>query len=89
MAKHPSSTELYVLHEHIEAKKASDGYNKIYAGTGKEIPPEDMKRFQENADNLVKKHGKAFRKEYGWAMIAVGITDDKKKFGFDDIEQAV
>lgn len=85
VVQHPTSARLYVEHEHIEAWKAADGYNRVHGGTIKEIPLQDLQKFHDNADQLIGRYGQAFGCDYGWAAIALnrgGAT-------FADIEREV
>ena len=60
--------ERYMLHAAIERQKLASELQKFESFTGiNTIPPEDFEKTQTEGDRLVKRFGKSFGKDFGWA----------------------
>jgi hypothetical protein len=79
--------ERYVLHQAVEAKRASDDYQKCQPRLGYEpLANEEIESVQKSYDAVIARYGADFAKgDYGWAGHHLG----KVKATFKDIEAAV
>lgn len=77
--------ERYLLHEHIEAWKAAEQFQR-YARKLHEsrFSRAEMARLRRTRDTLEKQFEKEFRNNYGWAAAALGLKNPT----FTDIEAA-
>jgi hypothetical protein len=77
-----SLSKRYLDYAVIETKKEMDVYLRNYTSLGfEEISKDRQESIQTNYDNILKKHGKDFCEDYGWA----GIVLSKKKSNLHDI----
>lgn len=80
------TAERYLLHEAIESHKAALSYQEHCDCLGyKPMTKSEIAQLEQNRDGLIKRFGKDFKGNYGWAAVALG----KKSPGFKDIEDAV
>ncbi len=78
--------ERYLLHECIESCKAAAQYQQYCARIRYEpFTDEEIAAMERDRANLIKRFGKAYGKEYGWAAEALSIKEPR----FNDIERAV
>lgn len=83
--------EQYLEHEHIEAYRAADEYQRHCKRLGYQPYTEsDMKAFRRERDRLLKKYGKDFEQDYGWAVDTLRTTNPsfKGRTSFAQIERA-
>lgn len=75
----------YLLHADIESHKAMKQYEQHYAALGLRTPiPSDMRKVERRKEALLKKYGKDFYNDYGWASGALG----KSRPTFAELEAA-
>lgn len=85
-SREDDTAERYLLHEAIESYKASLGYQEHYECLGYEpMTKNKIAQLKQNMDALIKRFGKDFKGDYGWAAVALG----KRNPTFKDIEDAV
>ncbi|OAH98874.1 hypothetical protein A1353_21870 [Methylomonas methanica] len=78
--------EKYIQHESIDIYKSAVQYNEYYTRLGAErITDAEMMAVEQKYIELIKKYGKNYGYEYGWAADAINM----KKPSFRDIETAV
>jgi hypothetical protein len=78
--------ERYLLHHQIESMKAAAQYQQHCGKLGKpSLSKREMKQHQRIGDKLVKRFGKPYRTDWGWAADAL----KKERPTFTDIEDAV
>ena len=78
--------EKYLNHEYVESARAANQYKKYYRSLGfKPIQKEELKNFEEKKQLLLKRYGKDFLYDYGWASKIL----DNSKPKFTDIEKFV
>lgn len=79
IAKHGNATaERYICHTAIEEFKAANVYQKHCETLGYEkLTAESFGAIQEKYEYYINKFGKSYRKQNGWASVALGIDDPK------------
>ena len=77
--------ERYTEHQIVESYKGALEYGAVHAKLGYDpIPPKEMDQIEKQYDNIIKKHGKAFGAQYGWAAKDL----NGKQPTFKEIEKA-
>jgi hypothetical protein len=75
----------YLDHANVEARKAALKYRDVYEKLGYEaIPESELASIESSYQDVLKKHGKTFKEEYGWASEAL----HNPRPNFSDIERA-
>ncbi|MCW3058816.1 MAG: hypothetical protein JWQ02_637, partial [Capsulimonas sp.] len=78
--------ERYLLHNHIESRKAALQYQDNYMRFGLlPIPEEKLIKIEEKYQSLIDRYGHDYRTDYGWAGSAFGNS----RPSFADIERNV
>ena len=83
--------ERYMLHAAIERHKLASDLQKFQSFIGvNTIPPEEFEKNQLERDNLVKRFGKSFGRDFGWAACLFGgkaptMRDIERSVGFDHL----
>jgi Family of unknown function (DUF5677) len=81
-----SCAERYRDHQIVESQKGAQEYDAIYARLGYDpIPAEEMDSIRKEYENAIRKHGRTFSGQYGWAAQDLNL----KQPTFKDIEKAV
>lgn len=77
--------ERYIDHHSVEAYRAANQYQSYYARMGyTPIDDLEMARLRNNFDQVIAKYGRNFGTSYGWAALALNVSDPN----FAQIEQA-
>lgn len=77
--------ERYVLHQHVESRRAARDYIACQERLGYEpLEPSEIEAVEQLYANLLGRFGHSFGTQYGWAAEQLGI----KKPAFDRIERA-
>jgi hypothetical protein len=78
------AAELYLDHEHVEARKAARLYQRYCRRLGyTRYSRNEMAGFRRRYNIRLKKHGPLFKNEYGWAAVVLG----RKRVTFADLEK--
>jgi hypothetical protein len=73
----------YLDHQHVDSYKAAKQFNEYSNGLGyKQITKSQMNKIKCQYNEVLKKYGKEFSEDYGWAVSVIG----KKRPNFFDIE---
>lgn len=81
-----SCAKRYRDHQIVESHKGAQEYEAVYVRLGYDpIPTGEMASIRKEYDNIIRKHGKAFGGQYGWAAQDLNL----KHPTFKDIEKAV
>ena len=83
--------ERYMLHAAVERQKLASDLQKFQSFSGvNTVPPEYIENNQAERGRLVKRFGKSFGKDFGWAACLFGgraptMRDIEKRVGFDHL----
>lgn len=78
------AAETFLAHEYIEARKAARDYQRYCRRLGyPRYTPNELASFRQKHHTRVKKYGDAFKGDYGWAAVTLGV----KRVTFRDIEE--
>lgn len=81
-----TAAALYLDHEHVEAKKAATQYQTYCRRLGyTRHSPREMANLRRRYNRRIKKYGKEFKNDYGWAAVLLA----RKRVTFADLEKLV
>jgi hypothetical protein len=82
----PDTAERYMLHETVETFKGAEQFQTYCKAIGdKPFPKRTMNRFRAEYESVIRRFGRSFGSQYGWAAVALSNQSPK----FADLEKDI